>query len=150
MRCSAPACLPLPTLGTRFQRRVAHPLTVSYAFPITGGNPDLAGPSGDIYHSGGINFVSSKARLEIGRFDIDLAAGKIFTRAVNFAPGRIPVLDLDLSPPLGPHRRGAHRAVRHHAAAGPGCGPGPERTFGLALPTDGSLVFGHARVAINN
>jgi hypothetical protein len=142
--------VPLPTPGTRLSIASLSKLTVSYGFPITGGNPDLAGPSGDINHSGGINFVSRAAHLEIGRFDIDLAAGTIFARQVNFAAGRIPVLDVDLS----------HLAVstvgRRTVLSGitlrldPVAAHALNATFGLALPADGSLVFGYARVAINN
>ena len=67
---------PLPVKpGTKFGVARLHPLKVSYGFPVTGGNPDLAGPSGNIFHSGGITFVSHTAKLEIGKFDIDLAAG---------------------------------------------------------------------------
>lgn len=141
---------PLPTIGASSKVASTHPLEVAYTFPITGGDPDLTGPSGDVYHSGGIKFVSKTARLEIGRFDIDLAAGKIYTRAVNFAPGRIPVLDLDLSQ-LVVHSY-AHRTVLSGIILklDPAAAGALNSTFGLALPTDGSLVFGHARVVIKN
>ena len=140
---------PLPVKpGTRFSVARVHPLKVSYGFPVTGGNPDLAGPSGDIFHSGGITFRSRTASLEIGRFDIDLAAGKVFATEINHAPGRIAVLDLDLSGLQV--KTTATRTVLtgitvrlDSAAAG-----ALNATFGLALPADGSLVFGTARVAI--
>ena len=140
---------PLPVKpGTKFKVARVHPLKVSYGFPVTGGNPDLTGPSGDIFHSGGITFRSRTAKLEIGKFDIDLAAGKVFATEINHAPGRIAVLDLDLSGLQV--KTTATRTVLtgitvrlDSAAAG-----ALNATFGLALPTDGSLVFGTARVAI--
>ena len=90
--------LPLPAPGTGFGLKIIGGLATSYRFPITGGNPSLVGPKGNIFHSGGINFVSVRGKhLEIGKFDIDLKAGKIYADQVNFKPGRIPVLDLDLS-----------------------------------------------------
>jgi hypothetical protein len=140
--------LPLPTIGTRFGIASFSPLKVSYGFPITGGNPDLAGPSGHIYHSGGINFVSRKAHLEIGRFDIDLAAGKIYARSVNYAPARIPVLDLDLSA-LSVNSSGGRTVLSGIVLRlDPAAASALNATFGIALPTDGSLVFGTARVAL--
>ncbi len=141
--------LPLPTIGTRLGVPSLSPLKVSYGFPITAGNPDLSGPSGHIYHSGGIRFVSSKARLEIGRFDIDLAAGKIFTREVNGAPGRIPVLDLDLSQ-LKVATHGDDTVLSGIVLRlDPAAASALNATFGLGLPTDGSLVFGTARVSLD-
>ena len=90
--------LPLPVLpSTGFRLGYDHGLTATYKFPITGGNPNLSGPSGDILHSGGINFVSFRAHLTISNFDIDLAAGKVFATKVNGAAARVAILDLDLS-----------------------------------------------------
>ncbi len=141
--------LPLPVVpGTSLRVTRLSPLQVTYGFPVTGGQPDLAGPSGHVYHSGGIYFASRKAHLEIGRFDIDLAKGKIFARQVNFAAARIPVLDLDLSGLKVTTSHGrtvlSGIVVRLDGAAASAL----NATFGLALPTDGSLVFGTARVAL--
>lgn len=140
--------LPLPARGTAFRVASVDPLKVSYGFSITGGNPDLAGPSGDIRHSGGIVFASRKARLEIGKFDIDLAAGKVFATEVNHQPARIAVLDLDLS--------GLQVATPDHRTVltditvrlDPAAAGALNATFHLQLPTDGSLVFGRARVVL--
>jgi hypothetical protein len=140
---------PLPVKpGTKFGVARPHPLKVSYGFPVTGGNPDLTGPSGDIFHSGGINFVSRTARLEIGRFDIDLAAGKVYATEINHAAGRIAVLDLNLSGLQV--KTTAMRTVLTGITVklDPAAAGALNATFGLALPTDGSLVFGTARVAI--
>ena len=141
--------LPLPVPPTSFGLRLAGGLAVSYGFPITGGNPDLSGPSGDIRHSGGIDFVSTKGRhLEIGKFDISLSDGIVYATEVNFAPQRIPVLDLDLSGLSVSKTRDATvlsgiRVRLDKAAAG-----ALNATFGIALPTDGSLVFGSAKVTL--
>jgi hypothetical protein len=140
--------VPLPVPGTRFGVASAHPLQLSYGFPITGGNPDLAGPSGHIRHSGGIVFVSRKARLEIGKFDIDLAAGKVFATEVNHRPARIAVLDLDLSGlQVGtPGHRTVLTGIK--VRLDPAAAGALNATFHLNLPTDGSLVFGRARVSL--
>ena len=140
--------LPLPVPPTGFAIGYRHGLTVTYGFRITGGNPDLSGPSGDILHSGGIYFTSLHKHLEIGRFDIDLAAGKIYATEINFAPGRIAVLDLDLSKLHVGSRNGATVlsgiGLRLDAAAAGAL----NATFGLALPTNGSLSFGTAVVTL--
>lgn len=141
--------LPLPVVpGTGFRLGYSDGLTATYRFPITGGNPDLAAGTGDILHSGGINFVSRRSRLEIGRFDIDLAAGKVFATQVNYAPARLPVLDLDLSGLTVASRDGATVlsgiTVRLDGVAAGAL----NSTFGLGLPTDGSLVFGSATVTL--
>ena len=140
--------LPLPVPPTGFAVGYRHGLTVTYGIRITGGNPDLAGPSGDILHSGGIYFTSLRKHLEIGRFDIDLAAGKIYATEINFAPGRIAVLDLDLSKlNVGSHNGATVLSgigLRLDAAAAGAL----NATFGLALPTDGSLTFGTAVVTL--
>jgi hypothetical protein len=140
--------LPLPMPGTRFGVADVRPLQLSYGFPITGGNPDLAGPSGDILHRGGIVFVSHRARLEIGRFDIDLAAGKVFATEVNHQPARIAVLDLDLSGLMV--STPGHRTVLSGITVrlDPQAAGALNATFRLQLPTDGSLVFGKARVVL--
>ena len=141
--------LPLPTAGTRLGVASFAPLKVSYGFPITGGHPDLTGPSGDVLHSGGINFVARGAHLEIGRFDIDLAAGKIFARQVNFAAARIPVLDLDLSHLTVSTPGGITVLSGITLRLDPAAAGALNATFHLALPTDGSLVFGTGRVALD-
>ncbi len=142
--------LPLPTPGTRARLASLVPLTVAYGFPITGGQPNLSGPSGDIDHAGGVNFVSRRAHLEVGRFDIDLAAGKIFARQVNFAAARIPVFDLDLSHLTVATTGGRTVLSGITLRLDPVAAGALNATFGLKLPTDGSLTFGHAQVAINN
>src|SRR6478672_1354418 len=73
-------------------------LQARFTFPITKNTADLSTGTGHIRHGGGIVLTSDSASLEIGKFDIDLAAGKVFAHQVNYADGpRIPVLDLDLS-----------------------------------------------------
>ncbi len=140
--------LPLPVPGTGFGLGLLGGLSATYRFPITGGDPNLTGPSGDILHSGGIYFLGRGKQLEIGKFDIDLAAGKIYATQVNFAAGRIPVLDLDLTglkvtTPAGSTVLSGISVKLDPAAAG-----ALNSTFGLALPTDGSLVFGSAMVSL--
>lgn len=140
--------LPLPVPPTGLGISIRHGLAVTYRFPITGGNPDLAGPSGDIRHSGGINFISRRGHLEIGRFDIDLAAGKIFATQVNFAPARIPVLDLHLSGPKVTSRDHATVLTGIIVTLDPVAAGALNSTFGLTLPTDGSLRFGSAVITL--
>ena len=111
-------------------------------------NPDLAGPSGDILHSGGIYFTSLSKHLEIGRFDIDLAAGKIYATEINFKPGRIAVLDLDLSKLTVGSRNGATVLSGIILRLDPAAAGALNATVGLALPTNGSLTFGTAVVTL--
>lgn len=142
--------VPLPAPGTRFGIGYRHGLTVSYGFPITGGNPDLAASTGDILHSGGITFISYKNRLQVSNFDIDLAAGKVFATKVNGQPARVALLDLNLS--------GLKVSTRHDNTVLSGitvnldpAGAGAlNATFGLKLPTDGSLAFGTAIVSLHS
>jgi hypothetical protein len=141
--------IPLPVPGTSFRLGYQRGLDVTYGFRIVGGNPDLAGPSGDILHSGGIYFTSLRGKhLEIGKFDIDLAAGKIFATEVNFAKSRIAVLDLGLKN-LKVTKKGNSTVLSgitlklDPAAAG-----ALNATFGIKLPTDGSLTFGSAVVTL--
>jgi hypothetical protein len=142
--------VPLPVLPrTRFGVAKFAPLEVRYGFPITGGNPDLTGPSGDINHAGGISFVSRKAHLEIGKFDIDLAAGKIFATEVNHASARIAVLDLDLSGLKVATKGGCTTLSGISLKLDPAAAGALNATFGIALPTDGSLVFGSAVVQLH-
>ncbi len=140
--------LPFPAPGTGFGISERGGLNVTYRFPITGGNPDLAGPSGDILHSGGIDFIGRGKHLEIGQFDIDLAAGTIYADQVNFAPGRIPVLDLDLSGLKVTSPGGSTVLSGISVKLDPAAAGALNSTFGLALPTDGSLVFGTAVVTL--
>lgn len=140
--------LPLPVPPTKFAIGYRLGLTVTYGFRITGGNPDLAGPSGDIQHSGGIYFTSRRKHLEIGRFDIDLAAGKICATEINFKPGRIPVLDLNLSKLTVSSRNGATVLSGIGLRLDPAAAGALNATFGLALPTNGSLTFGTAVVTL--
>jgi hypothetical protein len=142
--------LPLPVRPTCFGVHLRDGLVVSYGFPITGGNPDLSGPSGHILHSGGINFVSARAHLEIGKFDISLADGKIYATEVNHAAARIPVLDLDLSALSVTARHGATVLSDIGLRLDPAAAQALNATFGIALPTDGSLVFGHAQVTLRS
>ncbi len=143
--------LPLPAPGTGFGLKIIGGLATSYRFPITGGNPSLVGPKGNIFHSGGINFVSVRGKhLEIGKFDIDLAAGKIYANQVNFAPGRIPVLDLDLSKLKVKTSYGATVLSGISTKLDPAAASALNATFGLKLPTDGSLVFGSAVVTLKS
>jgi hypothetical protein len=142
--------LPLPVLPkTGFGLSFRGGLTASYGFPITSSTADLASRTGDILHSGGIRFVSRKASLEIGTFDIDLAAGKVFATEVNYAPAKIAVLDLDLTGlKVGTGRCGSTvlsgiTATLDGAAAG-----ALNATFKLALPTDGSRQFGISKVVL--
>lgn len=142
--------LPLPTHPARLMFGSLRGLTVKYAFPIVGGNPDLAAGTGDINHSGGINFVSFRGKqLQIGNFDIDLAAGKLFATQVNFAPNRIPVFDLDLSGlKVSTARDGATVLTGIVLRLDPAAAGALNGTFGLKLPVDGSLVFGSASVTL--
>ena len=140
--------LPLPAPGTGFGIGVRSGLNVTYRFPITGGNPNLAGPSGDILHSGGIDFIGRGKQLEIGKFDIDLTAGKIYADQVNFAAGRIPVLDLDLSGLAVTSPSGSTVLSGISVKLDPAAAGALNSTFGLGLPTDGSLVFGTAVVTL--
>lgn len=142
--------VPLPvTPGTGFEL-TTDPLAATYRFPITGGNPNLAGPSGDILHRGGINFVSPSASLEIGKFDIDLAAGKVFATEINRAPGRIAVLDLDLSGLKVVTRGNATILSGITVKLDPAAAGALNATFGLGLPENGSLVFGSATVTLRS
>jgi hypothetical protein len=143
--------LPLPVPPARFSIGHSGGLTVTYGFPITGGNPNLAGPSGDVFHAGGINFVSLRGRhLEIGRFDIALATGKIFATQVNFAPARIPVLDLDLAKLTVAQKHGATVLSGITLRLDTAAAQALNSTFGLSLPTDGSLVFATATVTLRS
>ena len=143
--------VPLPVPSTSFGLVLSGGLAVRYGFPIVGGDPDLSGPSGDILHSGGIDFVSTRGKhLEIGRFDISLDDGVIYATQVNFAPGRIPVLDLDLSGLRVSTSRGATVLSGITLRLDPAAAGALNATFGIALPTDGSLVFGSARLTLRS
>jgi hypothetical protein len=141
--------LPLPVAPARIQVGFHGGLHVTYRFPITGGNPSLSPPSGHIYHSGGVKFVSLKGkRLEIGRFDIALAKGKIFATQVNYAKARIPVFDLDLSHAKITKHGGATTVSGIKLHLDPAAAKALNATFGLKLPANGSLVFGTASVTL--
>jgi hypothetical protein len=141
---------PLPVLpNTGVGLSLRNGLQVSYTFPITSSTADLATASGDIRHAGGIYFLSRRAHLEIGRFDIDLAAGKVFATEVNFAAARIPVLDLDLSGlTVSTRSDGATVLSGITVRLDPAAAGALNSTFGVSLPEDGSLVFGTARVVL--
>ncbi|MEO8851707.1 MAG: hypothetical protein ABI360_08255 [Allobranchiibius sp.] len=141
--------LPLPTRNTRLGLKVFGGLAVSYGFPITSGNPDLTGPSGDIFHKGGINFISLKGKkLEIGKFDVSLADKKVYATEINFKPGRIAVLDLDFSGLKVATRNGNTNLSGITARLNPAAAGAINSTFGTALPADGSLVFGAVKVTL--
>jgi hypothetical protein len=142
--------LPLPVLPqTGFGLSFRGGLSASYRFPITSSTADLATGTGDLLHSGGIYFVSRRASLEIGKFDIDLAAGKVFATEVNFAPARIAVLDLDLSGlKVGSGAGGSTVLSGITAKLDPAAAGALNATFKLALPADGSLKFATAKVVL--
>jgi hypothetical protein len=141
--------LPLPVPPTRFRTSFSGGLTVTYGFPITSGNPTLSPPGGDILHSGGIDFVSLRGKhLGIGKFDIALAAGKIYATQVNFTAARIPVLDLDLSGLKVAHDGRVTVLSGITLRLDPAAAGALNTTFGLSLPADGSLVFGTATVTL--
>ncbi len=141
--------IPLPVKPASVAVGFEHGFDLTYGFPVTGGNPDLDRGKGHILHSGGINFVGLGGdSLEIGKFDIDLAAGKIFAREVNFDAGRIPVLDLDLSKLRVSMRHGATVLSNIGLKLDPVAADALNTTFGLGLPEDGSLLFGTGRVTL--
>ena len=141
--------IPLPVPGTSFRPGYNRGLNVTYGFRIVGGNPDLAGPSGDILHSGGTYFSSLRGKhLEIGKFDIDLAAGKIFATEVNFASTRIPVFDLVLTNLKVTTKAGSTVLSGIFLRLDPVAAGALNATFGINLPTDGSLTFGSAVVTL--
>jgi hypothetical protein len=141
--------VPLPVAQTGVGISLRNGLQVSYTFPITASTADLATGTGNIRHAGGIWFVSRHANLEVGRFDIDLAAGKVFATEVNFAPGRVALLDLDLSAlHVGSGPGGSTVLSGITVKLDPEAAGALNATFGLALPTDGSLVFGTAKVLL--
>lgn len=92
--------------------------------------------------------MSFRGKLEIGKFDIDLAAGKIFATQVNFEKARIAVLDLDLSGLKVTTRHGATVLSGIIVKLDPAAADALNATFGLSLPNDGSLVFGSATVTL--
>lgn len=141
--------VPLPVPPTKTHVGFEGDLTVTYGFPITGGDAELGGPSGDILHSGGLNFVSFKgAKLEIGKFDISLDDGVIYATEVNFAPGRIPVLDLDLTNLKVKTKANKTVLTGIKLLLDPAAADALNATFGLSLPNDGSLVFGSGKVVL--
>ena len=140
--------LPLPAPGTGFGLGFSGGLSATYRFPITGSTANLAGPSGDILHSGGIYFVGLRGRLEIGRFDISLADGTIYATQVNFAPARIPVLTLDLTNLKVSTTRGATVLSGISLKLTKAAADAINATFKVSLPDDGSLVFGSAVVTL--
>lgn len=142
--------LPLPARGTAFSLGYNQGVTARYGFPITGGNPDLATASGDILHSGGINFVSRSAKLQVSDFDIDLAAGKVFATKVNGAKARVALLDLKLSGLKVSTCRGTTTLSGIGLNLDPAGAGALNATFKLNLPTDGSLAFGTATVTLRN
>ncbi|HEU5267643.1 MAG TPA: hypothetical protein VFU35_13130 [Jatrophihabitans sp.] len=126
-------------------------LQARFTFPISKNSADLASGTGHIRHGGGISLTSDAAALEIGKFDIDLQAGKVFAREVNYSYGtRIPVLDLDLSGlTIGTNAAGATVLSGIVVRLDPVAAEAINATFAVSLPADGSLVFGRARVIIS-
>lgn len=141
----APLPLPRTHVGLKFSNGS---LQVTYGFPITGGNPSLTGPSGNIYHAGGIYFASLTKHLAIGNFDINLAKGTIFAKRVNFAPSNTPVLDLNLSKLKVSTVNGKTVLSNIGLYLDPAAAGALNSTFGINLPTDGSLWFGTGRVVL--
>jgi hypothetical protein len=142
------AVLPVAT-QTRFA--VSAPggrVVESFWFPITGGNPNLKGPSGDIDHAGGIQFVGVKGTLELAHFDIDLKAGKIYATEVNHAKAKIAVLDLDLSKLKVKTTKSSTTLSGIALKLDPAAAGALNATYGLALPVNGSLVFGYGMVTL--
>ena len=141
--------IPLPVHPASVRIGFDHGFSLTYGFPVTGGNPDLDRGKGHLLHSGGIDFVGvGGSRLEIGKFDIDLAAGKIFAREVNFESNRIPVLDLDLSKLRVSVRHGATVLSNIGLYLDPVAASALNTTFDLGLPEDGTLLFGKGRVTL--
>ncbi len=139
--------IPLPVPPASVRLGYDHGINLTYGFPITGGNPDLDHGTGHILHAGGVNFLGLRGgKLEIGKFDIDLAAGKVFAREVNFEANRIPVFDLDLSKLQVTTRHGTTVLSGIGLDLDPVAADALNTTFGLGLPDDGSLLFGTARV----
>ena len=141
--------VPLPQRGTALRVSVRHGLQVAYGFPITSSTADLGTGSGDILHSGGITFVSRRASLAIGNFDISLADGTVYATRVNGAAGRVATLTLDLSGlRVTTTRKGDTLLSGIGVNLAPAAAGALNATFGTALPTDGSLHFGTASVLL--
>ncbi|MGN6608903.1 MAG: hypothetical protein ACTHMS_18070 [Jatrophihabitans sp.] len=140
---------PLPQRGTKLGISFRNGVQVSYGFPITGSTANLAAGTGDITHSGGITFVSRKASLAIGNFDISLADGTVYATKVNGGAAKVATLLLDLSglkvttTPRGDTLLSGIKVKLAGQAAS-----ALNATFGTALPTDGSLQFGTATVLL--
>jgi hypothetical protein len=142
--------LPLPLPGTGIRIGFSGGLTVTYRFPITSGNADLASLSGDIFHSGGINFVSFRAHLSIADFDINLPTAKVYATKVNGAAARVPILDLNISGLKVTSVRDATVLSGIKLYLDPAAAGAVNSTFHLSLPTDGSLLFGTATVTLRS
>lgn len=142
--------VPLPLLPrTGVKLIFGDSIRVAYSFPITSSTADLASATGDILHAGGISFVSAKAQLTVSRFDISLADGKVYATRVNGAAAKVALLDLDLSKlKVTTTSTGATELSRIGVNLDPAAAGALNATFGTALPTDGSLVFGTARVTL--
>lgn len=138
--------LPLPAANTGFRISDQGGLRATYRFPITSNTANLGSGTGDILHAGGIRFVSATAKLEIGRFDIDLAAGKVFATVVNGAAARVPILDLDLSGLQVGQDNKATALTGIAVSLDQAAADALNATFGTQLP--GGLPFGTARVVI--
>jgi hypothetical protein len=139
--------LPLPVPGTGFRLGLSGGLTATYGFPITSSTASLTPPSGDILHSGGVNFVGLRGgRLEIGTFDIALASGTIYATQLNFAPGRVPIFTLDLTNLKVTTRAGATVLSGIGLNLTPEAAGALNATFKLGLPA--GLRFGTAVVTL--
>ena len=74
--------------------------------------------------------------------------GVIYANQANFAPAHIPVLDLDLGGLVVSTQHGATVLSGITLRLDPAAARALIQTFGISLPTDGSLVFGTARVIL--
>lgn len=141
---------PLPVLPrTSFRVSFGGGLQLAYTFPITSSTANLGSGTGDIHHAGGIWFVGQHAAVEVGHFDIDLAAGKVVATEVNFKPARLALLDLDLSGlKVGTGSGGSTVLSGITVKLDPAAAGALNQTFTTELPIDGSLVFGFAKVVL--
>lgn len=73
----------------------------------------------------------------------------VYATEVNFKPGRVAVLSLDLSHlKVTKRSNGDTKLSNITARLDPAAAGALNSTFGIALPTDGSLVFGSAAVTL--
>lgn len=141
--------VPLPVKTTRYGvSGSGADAQATYRFAIRGGNPNLSVPKGDIYHRGGIDFASVSAQLAVTGFDINLKAGKIYATSVGYKHAKVALLDLDLSGAQITKHNGRTTIADVGLKLDPVAAGVLNQTFGLDLPTDGSLVFGTGTVVV--